>query len=667
MSDQSPYDINSRRLRREAERRRLLEEQGRDGDAPTGGDRSTDAMPPTAGTEHDAGPGSGGAGRPLSRRELRDREAAASGGVGGGGGDVPPPSSAAQTRASRGVNPAPDESMAARPAPERPLSRRELRERARADSGGTPRPPQDSQPVEAPVPPEARSYGAQAGWTPEPFVAPGQREPEPSGAPVQREPEPSAPLRRRERRASEAPAPEPMEQPQTQSWGPRPSAPVPDHQEAGREREAPPWAPAAEPLPAATPQPETPVEATTPTPTHPTPATPTRASLRERMAHHGDGAPADSSPETTASAAAEEPVAEEGPPRISPQQRAAAIKAQAARAQAEREEAARDHVERLQSQRLASQRSGAEEGQAPAAMWGQRPEAGSAQAGPPGDAAPAEARYQDRPPVRRVVLPPTMVSGASPVDVPVLGQWQGQPGQTQTQPEPLDAGQTQPGQPHETAQGPGAPHGLNGGVHQPPYGQPPDQNAPQAHAGPPAGQPQAQRPAFPGDSAPAGGLPPYGQPLATLTMSSSDRSVAGTEAAQAQPGWPQSGPASPPPTDPAGPLPRWGSVTAGTGPAVGGSGWSPSPTPSNGQPGVSATPAAAPVGTPHHGDDDDDEGARHPYTWLHMIVLVLVAFVLGMLIFMLIKRDAPEAAPDAQGPAEITTSALVQLTERVGD
>lgn len=37
--------------------------------------------------------------------------------------------------------------------------------------------------------------------------------------------------------------------------------------------------------------------------------------------------------------------------------------------------------------------------------------------------------------------------------------------------------------------------------------------------------------------------------------------------------------------------------------------------------------------------DGEDESTHHPYTWLHMIVLVVVAFILGMLIFMVLMQD----------------------------
>ena len=43
-------------------------------------------------------------------------------------------------------------------------------------------------------------------------------------------------------------------------------------------------------------------------------------------------------------------------------------------------------------------------------------------------------------------------------------------------------------------------------------------------------------------------------------------------------------------------------------------------------------------------DDDDelDERPRHPYTWLHLIVLALVAFVLGFLIVLLLSNNSED-------------------------
>ncbi|NKY38053.1 hypothetical protein HGA02_00505, partial [Cellulomonas septica] len=52
-------------------------------------------------------------------------------------------------------------------------------------------------------------------------------------------------------------------------------------------------------------------------------------------------------------------------------------------------------------------------------------------------------------------------------------------------------------------------------------------------------------------------------------------------------------------------------------------------------------------------DEDDDERPRHPYTWLHLIVLALVAFVLGFLIVLLLNNArGEEPAANAAAPAD---------------
>ena len=62
----------------------------------------------------------------------------------------------------------------------------------------------------------------------------------------------------------------------------------------------------------------------------------------------------------------------------------------------------------------------------------------------------------------------------------------------------------------------------------------------------------------------------------------------------------------------------------------------------------------------HHDDDDDDddddfdERPRHPYTWLHLIVLALVAFVLGFLIVLLLSQNGEDdAGSTAAAPSAV--------------
>ncbi|NNH08735.1 hypothetical protein HLB10_16820, partial [Cellulomonas fimi] len=53
-------------------------------------------------------------------------------------------------------------------------------------------------------------------------------------------------------------------------------------------------------------------------------------------------------------------------------------------------------------------------------------------------------------------------------------------------------------------------------------------------------------------------------------------------------------------------------------------------------------------------EDDDDERPRHPYTWLHLIVLALVAFVLGFLIVLLLNNARPAEPGTAGASATVT-------------
>jgi len=95
-------------------------------------------------------------------------------------------------------------------------------------------------------------------------------------------------------------------------------------------------------------------------------------------------------------------------------------------------------------------------------------------------------------------------------------------------------------------------------------------------------------------------------------------------------------------------LPRWGNV--------GGGQWSPTPT-------FDAAPAA-----PEQADTDEelDEAPHHPYTWLQMIILVLVAFILGMLIFMVVMQDPKPSAAGTAG-AQLVALERVDVPEGTGD
>ncbi|ROS31116.1 hypothetical protein EDF34_0769 [Cellulomonas sp. PhB150] len=75
-------------------------------------------------------------------------------------------------------------------------------------------------------------------------------------------------------------------------------------------------------------------------------------------------------------------------------------------------------------------------------------------------------------------------------------------------------------------------------------------------------------------------------------------------------------------------------------------------------------PAAESAAAPHVDELDDEDEAerkpRHPYTWLHLIVLALVAFVLGFLIMLLVVNGRPD------GSASGATTGGVHLASSSG-
>lgn len=78
------------------------------------------------------------------------------------------------------------------------------------------------------------------------------------------------------------------------------------------------------------------------------------------------------------------------------------------------------------------------------------------------------------------------------------------------------------------------------------------------------------------------------------------------------------------------------------------------------------TPAPFPTTTTSVEDVDDEEydAPRHPYSWLHMVVLVLVAFVLGVLIYMVMSRDGGDAG--AQAAESVVTAVGSTIGEVTG-
>jgi|GEM_PF-2487345 len=162
------------------------------------------------------------------------------------------------------------------------------------------------------------------------------------------------------------------------------------------------------------------------------------------------------------------------------------------------------------------------------------------------------------------------------------------------------------------------------------------------------GSPHVGQPAF----VPAGQAPPIGQPFGTVALPNRDADATAIQSYGIAPAGPAFAPAAPsrpaPAPSPVAPTPassassavadeaepRWGSV-----------GWKPAP-----------SAQAAPTTPDAVGDEEpEEEVARHPYTWLHMIVLVVVAFILGMLIFMVIMQDDSPDAGAGAAPAAVST------------
>jgi len=84
-------------------------------------------------------------------------------------------------------------------------------------------------------------------------------------------------------------------------------------------------------------------------------------------------------------------------------------------------------------------------------------------------------------------------------------------------------------------------------------------------------------------------------------------------------------------------VPRWGSVGA--------QGW------------ASTEAEASDVAE----DEAEEELPTHSYTWGHVIVLVVVAFVLGMLIFMLLLKDSGEGAAQAAAFGDVVAGLLTDV------
>lgn len=206
------------------------------------------------------------------------------------------------------------------------------------------------------------------------------------------------------------------------------------------------------------------------------------------------------------------------------------------------------------------------------------------------------------------------------------------------------------------ASGPVRPPSPTPGGFGPQAGQVPGQDAGRPRpATSPGGSEQPQRTsAFAGPSG-AGSAP---RP-ATPAPWGGGQADAGPPTARQAPAQP-----SAPSAEPSGSDLPWASITAGSAPERAGASADRS---------ESASPFPTTSAASSAGDDDGlfprvaqrdaaeeerDESPRGPsYTWLHYLVLVAVAFVLGLLVWELISRDDPGPAADASTVTAVVTAA----------
>lgn len=155
-------------------------------------------------------------------------------------------------------------------------------------------------------------------------------------------------------------------------------------------------------------------------------------------------------------------------------------------------------------------------------------------------------------------------------------------------------------------------------------------------------------------SAPAASSP--ASPAPGPSVNSFQASAPGRASADATATWV---PGGAPPAAPPGPTGPAADARPGSAP------WAPDPEPTPrpadepaAPPWAVARPSSAPVDEDDD-DYDDDEPARrlHPYTWLHVLVLAVVAFVLGFLIMLLVIQTR-----GAQGDEETAAALAVVST-----
>lgn len=114
-------------------------------------------------------------------------------------------------------------------------------------------------------------------------------------------------------------------------------------------------------------------------------------------------------------------------------------------------------------------------------------------------------------------------------------------------------------------------------------------------------------------------------------------------------------------------VPQWGSVSTGSIWSPASSASAPAPTAPQSAPAKVAPAKVAParvvapkVEVPdddEYEDDedenDDEEAPHHPYTWLQLVVLAFVAFLLGMLVFTVVMQDPGDTVTGSGKPGVV--------------
>ncbi len=74
------------------------------------------------------------------------------------------------------------------------------------------------------------------------------------------------------------------------------------------------------------------------------------------------------------------------------------------------------------------------------------------------------------------------------------------------------------------------------------------------------------------------------------------------------------------------------------------------------------SPRTAPAGDPYDEDDEAPVARRYPYTWLHLIVLAVVAFVLGFLVVALWNHGRQSGVAGAEGASAASVIVSAEAT-----